>query len=443
LDLPITGAPEQTIHQGASVSKVAVLNDDFPLMKPRMHVAVGDAVSRGQILFEDRKAEGVRFTAPAGGTVVEINRGAKRKLQSVVVEIAADEVFSPFASYTGASPETLDGAAIKALLVESGVFTAVRARPFDRVPSPTETPAAVFITAIDTEPGAPDPDVVLKGHEDAFNTGVAALAKLTEGTTWLCRKPGAKIGTGASAPRLKVEEFKGKHPAGLVGTHIHLLDPVHRAKAVWHVGYQNVIAIGHLLATGKVFTRRVVALSGPQISTPRLIETRDGANIAELAAGQTKAGETRLISGSVLAGHTAAGPVAYLSRFTRQITGIAEGRDREFLGWVAPGANKYSTIRTYLAGFIGGGKKFALTTNTNGSHRAMVPIGMFERVMPLDIMPTFLLRAMIVDDVERAEKLGCLELGEEDLALCTFVSPGKEDYGDALRRNLTQIWKEG
>lgn len=443
LDLPITGAPEQTIHPGPTVQRVAVLNDDFPLMKPRMHVTVGDAVQRGQILFEDRKAEGVRFTAPAGGTVIEINRGAKRKLESVVIEIAADEADATFAAYSGKSVADLDAEAIKALLVESGEWTTVRARPFDRVPAPKEKPAAVFITAIDTEAGAPDPDVVVKGHEADFNAGVEALAKLTEGTAWLCRKDGASIGTGASAKNLKIEAFRGKHPAGLVGTHIHTLDPVHREKTVWHVGYQDVIAIGHLLRTGKIQSRRVVALAGPQVSQPRLVETRVGANVADLAEGQVKAGETRLISGSPLSGHTAAGTVSYLGRYTRQITALAEGREREFLGWLAPGGNKFSTIRTFISGFIGGGKKYDFTTTTNGSHRAMVPIGMFERVMPLDIMATFLLRAIVVGDIENAEKLGCLELTEEDLALCTFVAPGKEDFGAALRRNLTEIWKEG
>ncbi|MCB9522786.1 MAG: Na(+)-translocating NADH-quinone reductase subunit A [Myxococcales bacterium] len=456
LDLPISGAPEQTVHDGAPVKRVAVLNDEYPFMKPRMHVAEGDVVKRGQLLFEDRKSAGVRFTAPGAGTVVAVNRGARRKLESVVIELnereqagrPADEDFQPFQAYTaGRSVDQLDPAAVKALLAESGLWTALRARPFDRVPSTQESPAAVFVTAIDTRPGAPDPVKVLEGKGEAFTAGLYAVSKLTEGDVWLCKAKGAAIGNQGNVPRVKVAEFAGKHPAGLVGTHIHLLAPVSRSKVVWHLGYQDVLAIGELFATGKLSVQRVVALAGPQAKQPRLLRTRLGAEVAPLVDGGLKDGETRLVSGSILHGHTAAGPVGFLDRYTNQITAVREGREREFLGWLVPGLKKYSTVRAFASGLLGlfgpGKKTLDFTTTTNGSHRAMVPIGMFEKVMPLDIMPTFLLRALLVDDLERAEKLGALELGEEDLALCTFVSPGKEDYGVALRRNLTTIWKEG
>ncbi len=455
LDLPISGSPEQQITEAPPVARVAVLNDEYPFMKPRMHVAVGDEVKRGQLLFEDRKADGVRFTSPAAGKVVAIHRGARRKFESMIIELndreqagaLSEADHQPFSSHTpGRSIDQLNTEAVKALLVESGLWTAIRARPFDRVPSPSETPNALFVTAIDTRPGAADPAVVLKGREDAFTRGLYAVSKLTEGTVWLCKAQGAAIGNSGNVPRVQVAEFAGKHPAGLVGTHIHTLAPVSRTHVSWHLGYQDVIAIGELFATGTLDVSRVIALSGPQVTKPRLLKTRLGAEVEALVAGQLKDGETRVVSGSVFFGHTATGVHGFLDRYTQQVTALAEGRDREFIGWLLPGMQRFSTVRAFAAGLLGvfsGKRTLDFTTTTHGSHRAMVPIGMFEKVMPLDIMPTFLLRALLVDDLERAEKLGALELGEEDLSLCTFVSPGKEDYGVALRRTLTTIWKEG
>ena len=200
-----------------------------------------------------------------------------------------------------------------------------------------------------------------------------------------------------------------------------------------------------VLATGRLSVERIIALGGPSVKNPRLVKTRIGASVAELTAGELSDGEIRVISGSVLNGHNAsAEPLCYLGRYDHSVSCLAEDREREFLGWLKAGKNRFSTIRAFASRWTKlGNKKFAFTTTTNGSHRAMVPIGMFERVMPLDILPTFLLRALLVDDVEQAVHLGALELDEEDLALCTFVSPGKEDYGKALRRNLLDIWKNG
>jgi Na+-transporting NADH:ubiquinone oxidoreductase subunit A len=298
------------------------------------------------------------------------------------------------------------------------------------------------VTAIDTNPLSPDPEVVLEGRMDDFQRGLWILSHLTEGVVYLCRAPESKIDPG-SAPRVQVEEFGGKHPAGLVGTHIHMLDPVHREKAVWHIGYQDVVGIGSLFGTGRLPVDRIVALCGPVVMRPRLLKTRIGAEIEPLIDEQLFFGETRVISGSVLYGHRARGTVhGFLGRYANQISCLAEDHRRRFLGWMWPGWDMYSTTRAYLSGFRGSSARYDLTTSSRGGHRAMVPIGAFERVMPLDIMPTFLLRALLVDDLERAEALGCLELDEEDLALCSFVSPGKEDYAPHLRRNLFEIWKE-
>jgi Na+-transporting NADH:ubiquinone oxidoreductase subunit A len=451
LDLPITGAPEQRIEPAPQAAKVAVLARDYPFMKPRMHVAVGDLVKRGQLLFEDRKTEGVHFTAPGAGRVVAINRGARRALQSVVIELtpterqgrAAESDHQKFSSYAARSVRSLDGKAARALLVESGLWTAIRQRPFSKVPAPSSDCHSIFVTATDTNPLAPDPEVVLDGHHQEFNDGLWVLSTLTEGPVFLCRGPNSKL-DGGDAPRVRVEEFHGKHPAGLAGTHIHLLDPVHRSKTVWYVGYQDVVAIGRLFTTGKLAVDRVVALGGPLVMRPRLLATRLGAETEPLLDEEVFFGEKRVISGSVLFGYVARGDVfGYLGRYANQISCLAENRRRNFLGWLMPGLDRFSTIRAYASSLRPRTHRYDFTTTTHGGQRAMIPIGMYERVMPLDIEPTFLLRALIVDDLDRAEALGCLELDEEDLGLCSFVSPGKEDFGPALRRKLFELWKEG
>jgi Na+-transporting NADH:ubiquinone oxidoreductase subunit A len=450
LDLPIRGAPEQRVDNAPAVSKVAVLARDYPFMKPRMHVQVGDRVKRGQLLFEDRKTEGVRFTSPGAGMVAAINRGARRALRSVVIDLTVNERrgtpdntdHQPFESFAGREIADLDGRSVRDLLVESGLWTAIRQRPFSKVPSPGSNCHSIFVTAIDTNPLAPNPEVVLEGRMGDFQRGLWALSHLTEGMIYLCRAPGAKIEPG-SAARVQVEEFSGKHPAGLVGTHIHFLDPVHREKAVWHIGYQDVAAIGRLFETGRLPVGRTVALCGPVVMRPRLLRTRLGAHVEPLIDEQLFFGETRVVSGSVLCGHRARGSTyGFLGRYSNQLSCLAEDHRRRFLGLMTPGWDLFSTTRAYLSGFRSRSTTYDFTTSARGSHRAMVPIGLFERVMPLDIMPTFLLRALLMDDLERAEALGCLELDEEDLGLCSFVSPGKEDYAPHLRRNLFEIWKE-
>jgi len=327
--------------------------------------------------------------------------------------------------------------------VESGLWTAIRRRPFSNVPSPEESCRSIFVTAISTDPLGVNPEVALDGRNEDFERGLWALSHLTDGPVFLCRAPGSRIEPG-DAPRIRVEEFQGKHPAGLVGTHIHFLDPVSRANVVWHVGAQDVAAIGELFATGRLPVERVVSLAGPLVQRPRLLATRLGAATTPLVEGQLFPGEVRVISGSPLYGHRAMSNAGgFLGRYSTQITCLAEDHRRRFLGWLLPGWDLFSTTRAYASALRPKTTRYSFTTSAQGGHRAMVPIGLFERVMPLDIMPTFLLRALLVDDLERAEVLGCLELDEEDLALCSFVSPGKEDYAPALRRNLLEIWKEG
>ena len=447
LDLPITGAPDQAVEAAEPPSRVALVAADYHGMKPTMHVAVGDSVRRGQLLFEDKKTPGVRYTAPGAGKVVAVNRGERRALQTVVIELDADDragkgsVVS-FQSDTGKHPSSLDRKAVQELLLESGLWTAIRTRPFSKVADPNTTPKSIFVTAMDSNPLTADPAVVMLGRGDDFERGLLALSKLTEGKIFICQAPGTKLQIPQDG-QFRAEEFAGPHPAGTAGVHIHTLDPVNRAKLVWTVGYQDVLAIGRLFGGGGLDVTRVVALSGPGVTRPRLMRTRIGASLDELVRGELNEGEMRVISGSVLAGRAAQGEVqGFLGRYDNQVSVLPEGRDREFLGWLAPGGNKHSILNTY-ASALAPGKKFAMSTDSNGSDRAMVPVGTYEQIFPLDILPTFILRSILVGDVERAEALGVLELDEEDVALCSYVCPGKHDYGVHLRDLLTAIEKDG
>lgn len=440
LNLPIAGKPEQTIYNGAPVSEAAILGEEYVGMRPSMKVREGDKVKRGQVLFEDKKNPGVLFTSPASGTVKAVNRGEKRVLQSVVIAVEGDE-YVEFERYSPEELDRLSSQDIRRNLQASGLWTALRTRPFSQIPAVDAEPSALFVNAMDTNPLAADPQVVL--HEDGgdFRNGLQVLCRLTDKPVHLCKAAGADIPV-IEADNLRVHEFGGVHPAGLVGTHIHFIDPVSATKTVWHIHYQDVIAIGRLFTGGELDVERIIAVGGPQVKEPRLLRTIMGANIPQLLSGSLKEGENRMISGSVLNGTAAQGAHAYLGRYHLQVSVIEEGRKREFLGWAAPGANKFSVSRVILGHFFKN-KLFDFTSSLNGGHRSMVPIGMYERVMPLDILPTLLLRDLIVGDTDSAQALGCLELDEEDLALCSFVCPGKYEYGSLLRRALETIEKEG
>lgn len=447
LDLPIAGAPDRGVDRTRTVSRVAVVADDFVGLRPAFRVNVGDSVRRGELLFEDKAMPGVRFTAPGEGRVTAINRGDKRAFQSIVIELSSAEKVGrgaqvDWSSPAGAHPSAQSGDAVRELLLESGLWVALRARPYGRVANPVDAPRSIFVTAIDSDPLAPDPEPIIASRVADFERGLAAVSRLTEGTLFVCT-PAAWSQPLPSIERLAHERFSGRHPAGTPGFHIHTLDPAGRGRVVWYIGYQDVLAIGRLFGSGELDDTRVVALAGPAVRRPRVLQTRAGAAIDELTAGELADGDHRTISGSVLSGRTASGPeLGYLGRYHRQISVLPEGRHREFLGWAGPGFSKFSILGAFASSWLPG-RRFALTTTTHGSRRALVPIGAYEKVWPFDIEPTYLLKSLLTHDLERAEELGVLELEEEDVALCTFVCPGKHDYGRALRDLLTTLEKDG
>lgn len=438
--MPISGIPDQQISPCPMPRHVALLGDDYVGMRPTMLVQEGDSVIKGQPLFEDKKNPGVFFTAPASGTVVAINRGERRVLQSVVIRIEG-EGEREFTRHDATALATLTREAVQSQLLESGLWTAFRTRPFSKTPVPGTVPAAIFVTAMDTNPLCADPQPLILAQRQAFDAGLTLLTRLTEGKVHVCQASGGKLG-GHPQGQVTFNTFAGPHPAGLVGTHIHFLEAVSLTKQVWHLNYQDVIAIGKLFTTGHLCTERVIALGGPQMRNPRLVRTCLGADINELLVDETLEGENRHISGSVLSGRHAVGVQAYLGRFHLQVSVVKEGREKELFGWVMPGKEKFSITRTTLGHFLRN-KLFNFSTDTNGGERAMVPIGNYERVMPLDILPTVLLRDLLAGDTDGAQALGCLELDEEDLALCTYVCPGKYEYGPVLREVLTRIEQEG
>jgi len=437
LDLPIGGAPEQTLADSKTPRSVAVLGPDYVGMKPTMAVKEGDVVKRGSLLFSDKKTPGVIFTSPAAGKVSAVNRGAKRALVSVVIDVEGDGAES-FAS-GDAARSSREG--IVENLVNSGLWTAFRTRPFSRVPALDAEAHSIFVTAMDTNPLAADPLVVINERPQEFAVGLDIIAELTAGAVHVCHEAGKFLPAGTNT-RLSVAEFSGPHPAGLAGTHIHFLDPVHAEKTVWSIGYQDVIAIGHLFTTGELDATRVVALAGPGVARPRLIKTLLGASTDELTAGELNDGEQRVISGSVLSGHRAHSGLAFLGRYHTQVSVLPEDRERRLFGYLTPGSNKHSTFPIYLSKWLGR-KTVDFSTTSNGSARGMVPIGTYDSVMPQDILATQLMRALLVGDVERAINLGCLELDEDDIALCTYACPGKYEFGPVLRQMLNQIEKEG
>jgi len=438
LELPIGGAPRPQIEDGPPVSRVALVGNDYHDMKPTLLVAAGERVSLGQPLFSDKKNPRILYVSPAAGRVVAINRGERRAFLSLVVEISGHEE-QTFSATAFDRLARLTAGEVEQQLLDAGLWPALRTRPYSKVPVPGTRPAALFVTAIDTNPLAADPQLVISARPREFEAGLMVLRHLTAGKVYLCRKPGAQL----PAPEgITVREFAGRHPAGLVGTHIHFLERVDQQRVVWHLGYQDVIAVGHLFLTGKILTERIVALGGPAVSDPRLVRTRLGACLSELVSGQVDDGENRVISGSVFSGRAAVPPLDFLGRYHNQVTVLGEDRRRRFLGWCLPGLDRFSVKRVFAASLLPG-RVLPMTTSTHGSPRAMVPIGAFEKVMPLNVKATWLLRALLTLDTDLAQNLGCLELDEEDLALCSFVCSGKMDYGHHLRQTLRKIEEEG
>ncbi|MGI9290834.1 MAG: Na(+)-translocating NADH-quinone reductase subunit A [Gammaproteobacteria bacterium] len=439
LNLPLSGQPEQSISIASSVNSVALQGNDYIGLRPRMLVAQGERVQLNQPLFIDKHDPEVLYTAPAAGVVSVINRGARRSLQSVVIEADSEQpACADFQSLAGQGLASLGYDDIAPHLYKSGLWTAFRTRPYSKVPVSGSRPDALFITAIDTQPLAADPGVVIAANQAQFQCGLEVLQSLTAGDVYLCTSPDWQAAVPDAVTQVG---FAGPHPAGLPGTHIHYLSPVSADRMVWHIGYQDVIAIGYLFAEGRLWTDRIIALGGEGCVNPRLLSTRLGASVEDLIHDELKADKpTRVISGSVLDGRDASGASAWLGRYHLQVTALPERGRRKLFGWLRSGGYSFAgRLRSRTEAPAGQ----QITTGQYGRPTAMIAINAFDKVMALDMLTVPLLKALLIKDTDQAQRLGCLELAPEDMALFTFVCPGKNDYGAVLRENLNQIERDG
>lgn len=437
LDLPILGAPRDGIHDAMPVRSVGLLGEDYIDLKPRIVVSEGDLVQAGTPVMFDKNMPEALIVSPVAGRVRAINRGARRKLISVVIDVD-DSAGDPVDFSTVGDITTREGLVER--LCAAGLWTSLRTRPYSKVPAPDSQPVAIYITATESEPLGADPMVAIRDDNAAFAAGVAAVARLSDGPTYLCQNDDSPL-PGHDAEGVEAVRFNGPHPSGLAGTHMHFLTPPTGHDFVWTIGYQDVIAIGRLLQSGHHDARRIVALTGPACKDPRILRTLAGAALDDLCQNDHAVEPVRMISGSVLSGRAGVGDSAYLGRYARQITLIEEDRKQIPMGWIRPMMSKFA-VQPVLGSALSK-RRFPLTSNLNGGRRAMVPLGTFEQLMPQDFLPTQLLRALLVTDTDQAQLLGALELDEEDLGLVGFACPAKYEYGSALRDCLTKIEKEG
>jgi len=440
LNVPISGEPNQSISPPSPVSRVALIGDDYIGMKPTMEVAVGDPVKTGQLLFRDKKNEGVIFTSPATGKVVEINRGAKRKFESIIIETEEDDFIqflTPGEKSTGEySPEE-----IRSILINSSLWTGFRTRPFGKVPEVASTPTALFITATDTRPLAADPGTIINLQSEDFSNGIDVLRNLIDSPIFLCLAEN-ELAETITTEGVEVVEFEGPHPAGLPSTHIHFLQPAQEGEIAWHIDYQDVIGIGCLFRTGRLPTEKVISLAGPAVLKPELMTIRIGSDIYEICKNRLVSSPNRILSGSVLDGRQVKDFHHFIGRYHNQISVLHERSGRGLFSWASPGGDRFSVKRIFTS-TLDKTRKFAMNTALWGGERAIFPIDSYDRVMPMDILPLPLLKSLSTGDTEKSKSLGALELIEEDVALLSYVCPGKNDFGPILRDVLTEIELEG
>ncbi len=424
LNVRLPGAPRQVVSGALPCTQTAHELSDFYDLRARMIVAEGDSVALGQPLFFDRKHPQIVFSASSAGVVRYIDRGAGRRITRVIIERDGNAA-TAFPQYDQADVARMPADTVREHLLAAGAWSAFRARPYDRVPPPTIEPRGIFVTAIDSNPLAPDPAVVLAARHDAFAIGVTAIARLTQGNTYICTASGADIRLPIGE-RLIHAEFAGAHPAGLPGTHIHAVGlPIGAEPDLWHIGYQDVVAIGELLLTGRASPERVIAIGGSAATRPRLVVAPLGSDLHGLADEHTAGEGCQIVSGSPLHGTPNA---RYLGRYHNQLSLLRNDPVRE------------SSIAARLRSLLRGKRALSEhSATTGGWPLGMLPVEAFEQVWPFSTPAMVLLRALLAGDTEAALQAGCSGLSEEDLALCAYVCPAGRDYGAALRTTLQRI----
>ena len=432
LDLPISGAAEKRVTDMLDTATYAIKPIDFVGLTPRLLVAEGDIVSAGDALFCDKNDERVRFTSPVGGTVKAIVRGEKRRLLEVVVETDGSQA-KPLKK-----PENAQD--IKEAMLQCGLWTMLRQRPFGTIANPDDEPKAIFVSAFSSAPLAPDYDFIMQGREDLLKKGLETLAKLTKGKIHICFRPNQKLAERLQIPvsNIQFHFVKGPHPAGNIGTQIAHIDPINKGDVVWTMNLQDVAVLGELVSTGIYNPEKLIAVAGPNVEKPQYYKVKAGVCLKDILYKEN----SRVISGNILSGNKIE-PNGFLGANDDLVSVIPEGKYYDFMGWLMPGIKKFSFSRTFLSGFLPKLLNWNFDTNTHGDQRPIVFTGDFERVFPFNIYPTQLIKACVISDIELMENLGIYEVEPEDFALCEFIDVSKTDIQTIIREALEKLRKEG
>jgi len=436
-DIKLKGIAQKEV-QNLTISHYALKPTDFHGLLPKLLARVGDKVKRGTPIFFDKKREYIKIPSPVSGTITEVVRGAKRKMLEIKIEADAND---EFVSYTKAQPSSMDSKAITEQLIESGLWSLIRQRPYTVVAHPEDKPKAIYISGFDTAPLAADIDFILSGKEESFQAGVDALAKLTDGKVNLGINAKSSTGFFSNIKNVDFNTFSGPHPAGNVGIQIHHTSPINKGETVWIVQAQDVATIGDLFLTGEYKPEITIALAGSEVIAPQYYKINRGSCISDIIKDKLNTNDSlRIISGNVLTGNNI-GNKGALSYYHNAITVIPEGNKFEFFGWLIPSPKKHSFYRTAFS-WLTPNKEYALNTNLNGGERAFVFTGQMEKVFPMDILPIQLIKSIMINDIDMMENLGIYEVDEEDFALCEYISTSKIDIQKILREGLDELRKE-
>ncbi len=438
LDIHLQGKAELSLYEAKPSADYALSPLDFEGVTPKLLVKVGDKVKAGEPLFFNKYNDRILFTSPVSGEVTAINRGEKRRVLNVTVAPDAQQQYREFAIPELKSAKREE---VVELLLQSGLWPLLIQRPYGVIADPEAMPKAIFVSAFDSAPLAPDYDYVLANEFESLQKGVEVLAKLTEGKVHLSLLAG-KSSVAEKLEGVELHTFKGKHPAGNVGVQIHHIDPINKGEVVWTVNLQDLAILGRLFLTGKVDMSRTIAVTGSEVERPAYCKVVAGASTASILEGNLKAqkegDKVRIINGNVLTGTKAEG---YLSFYANQLTVIPEGDKYELLGWAMPRFGKFSVSRSYFS-WLCPKKSYRLDTNLNGGERPFIVTGLYEQYLPMDIYPMYLLKACLAGDIDKMENLGIYELLPEDLALCEFVCPSKIEIQQILRDGINLMIKE-
>jgi len=438
LDIQIKGQPANILEHISRPETFAIKPADFQGLVPKLTVEVGGKVKAGTPLFFDKYHPEVQYVSPVSGEVAAINRGERRSILEVVVKADRENLSEDFLK---ADPQNLSSDVIKAELLKSGIWPAIKSRPFGIVAHPTDQPKAIFISCFDSSPLAPDYDFVFQDDAKAWQTGINALSKLITGKINLGLSSKKENAIFSQTKGVEFTSFNGPHPAGNVGIQIHAVSPLNKGEIVWAIQPQDVIMIGRLFLTGKYDSSRIIALSGSEVLEPKYFQFWRGGSLTGLLKGKLSKGNVRIISGNVLTG-TAVPSNGYLGFYDSMISVIPEGNYYEMFGWALPGFGKYSPSRTFFSWLGSKKKEYILDANTHGEERAFVLSDEYEKVLPMDILPVYLLKAILANDVDAMEQLGIYEVIEEDLALCEYVCTSKIMVQSVLRKGINSMIKE-